>query len=91
MSKSKVSSFDYLYLILIIAITVVMGICFGNSLIVHEYFVNIDDVKNSVKKAQTVDDVKKVGIKLLRQSKRKTDNFVGGMKDSVLGSLGLGM
>ena len=39
-------------MIIIIVITIIMGVSFGNKLVVHENFVNIRKVKEGLKKAK---------------------------------------
>ena len=47
MGKSRPQLYDFLYLIIIIVITIIMGVSFGNKLVVHENFVNIRKVIES--------------------------------------------
>uniref|UniRef100_A0A6C0FDK7 Uncharacterized protein n=1 Tax=viral metagenome TaxID=1070528 RepID=A0A6C0FDK7_9ZZZZ len=91
MSKSKPQLYDFLYLIIIIVITIILGVSFGNKLVVHENFMNISKVKEGLKKAKTVRDVKREGMKVVNRAIRANERFVGGVRDNMLEKFGLAL
>ena len=91
MSKSRPQLYDFLYLIMIIVITLILGVSFGNRLVVHENLVNIKKVKEGWKKAKTVGDVKREGMKVVNSAIRANERFVGGVRDNMLEKVGLAL
>ena len=91
MSKSKPRLYDFLYLIIIIVITIILGVSFGNKLVVHENFMNISKVKEGLKKAKTVRDVKREAMKVVNRAIRANERFVGGVRDNMLEKFGLAL
>jgi hypothetical protein len=91
MGKSKIGLYDFLYLIIILMLTLILGISFGEKLIVQENFVNIKKFREGLNKANTVRDVKREGMKVVNRAIRSNERFIGGVRDNMLEKFGLAM
>lgn len=91
MGKSKIGLYDFLYLIIILMLTLILGISFGEKLIVQENFVNIKKIREGLNKANTVRDVKREGMKVVNRAIRSNERFIGGVRDNMLEKFGLAM
>lgn len=81
---------EFLLLFLIILLSLAVGLYFGNKVVV-EGFGGIDKIKEGLRKANTVGDVKKEYMRVINRAKRTKDNVVESVKVGVLNKLGLVM
>ena len=81
---------EFLLLFLIILLSLAVGLYFGNKVVV-EGFGGIDKIKEGLRKANTVGDVKKEYMRVINRAKKTKDTVVENVKTGVLNKLGLVM
>jgi len=66
-----------------------MGVYFGNKIIVEEGFLNIKSVKDGLKNAKTVRDVKTEYVRVINRASRAKNRAIELVKKGVLERFGL--
>lgn len=88
MKDKKKQEFVLLFLIVLLSLS--MGLYFGNKVVV-EGFGGLDKIKEGLRKAHTVGDVKKEYMRVVNRVKNTRDSVVEKVRTGVLNKLGLVM
>ena len=80
---------EFILLLLIVVFSLAMGVYFGNRIIVEEGFVDVSKVRDGLKNAKTIKDVKTEYMRVINSANKTKDKVVEQVKSTVLGKLGL--
>ena len=80
---------EFVLLLLIVVFSLAMGVYFGNRIVVEEGFVDVSKVKDGLKNAKTIKDVKTEYMRVINNANKAKDNVVEQVKSTVLGKFGL--
>lgn len=80
---------EFILLLLIVIFSLAMGLYFGNRIVVEEGFVDVSKVRDGLKNAKTIKDVKTEYMRVINNANKAKDKVVEQVKSTVLGKFGL--
>jgi len=80
---------EFILLVLITVLSLAMGLYFGNKIVVEEGFISINSVRDGLKNAKTLRDVKTEYVRVINGANKAKDRAVEVVKKGVLEKFGL--
>ena len=80
---------EFILLVLITVLSLAMGLYFGNKIVVEEGFISINRVRDGLKNAKTLRDVKTEYVRVINGVNKAKDRAVDVVKKGVLEKFGL--